>query len=138
MLTDTDGAPKKLYRLTLFVDGHTWEEVLYNLFQFADHVKDHGENCGRVGGGGYIDIHINPGMTKERYDAEIETWYSKRCDLRDIRNAGNKAVALIKDLLETGVGCQCNKPDHRCGRNQRLEDVEALAKAFAAPSGVGA
>ena len=37
-----------------------------------------------------------------------------------------KATSMIYDLVHMSGGCDCNVPNHRCGKNQRLEDLAEL------------
>lgn len=46
------------------------------------------------------------------------------------RDAADAAARMCRDLIDTGVGCPCNKPEHRCGRNQREDDLKAIQQAL--------
>ena len=70
--------PRRKYRITLEVEGHTFEAALHELLHMADHIREHGEECSSVGGGGpsshMVTVNIHPTMTPEQFESDLETW----------------------------------------------------------------
>lgn len=129
VVTVDEHGPHKRYEVKLVVHAHTWEEALRYLQEFQHEVESHGEECSLVSGGrGWIDIQRRPQQTQENYDRELAVWFEKRCQVRDLKRAAEKGAQLIRDLLDTSVGCTCNKPDHECGRNQREEALAEIRR----------
>lgn len=70
--------PRRKYRITVEVEGHTFEDAARELLRMADHVQEHGEACSSVGGGGssghMVTVDVHPTMTPQQWEADLETW----------------------------------------------------------------
>lgn len=82
MSTTPDDGPKKRYTLTLHADGHTFPELVAHLKELKDELNSYlggFDKGGRVilGGRGFIEVLYDPEQTPEKYDAELEAWYTK-------------------------------------------------------------
>lgn len=85
--------PHRAYELDIHIGGDTWEDVMRNFRELADHIPEHGPACSSVSGspscGHTVNVTHRPEMTNDRYFRELDAWM----DWRNPRNAaGKKAV----------------------------------------------
>jgi len=81
----SDEPPVAKYRLTVEVTGNSHEEIESELHFLANggyllSSDYHKRDAFRSIGGRITQTleHVNPDMTPERYDAELEEWFTKR------------------------------------------------------------
>lgn len=63
--------PQRRYKVTITIQGDTWEDAMRELRGIARHVEDHGPECQQVSGGystgSIVDVEFDPEMTGDKY-----------------------------------------------------------------------
>jgi hypothetical protein len=74
--------PHRAYELDIHIGGDTWDEVIWNLHELANHIPDHGPACSSVSGspsGGHsVTVTHRPEMTHEKYIEALEAYLESR------------------------------------------------------------
>lgn len=79
-----DNPPRKRYRFVLTLDVHDFDHLADELRRIARDADLNDIPTERVSGGGYWFTceEVEPTMTKERYEAELSTWFNQRREAR--------------------------------------------------------
>lgn len=70
--------PQRCYKLTVTVEGDSWEDVLREFRGLCRHVEAHGPECTQVSGGystsSTVSIEHDPNMTGDQYREIIDAY----------------------------------------------------------------
>lgn len=70
--------PKSRFDLTVHISAETWDEVVRDIKEIADHIKRHGVKCDMAHGGpthGYsVQIEEDPEMTHDKYHELLQKY----------------------------------------------------------------
>lgn len=74
--------PRRAFVLEIEIGGDTWDDVMRNFHELAEHIPEHGPECSSVSGspscGHHVIVTHSPEMTHERYIQDLEAWIAWR------------------------------------------------------------
>lgn len=77
-----NGRPQRTFKVTVTVQGDTWEDAMRELHACARHVEDHGPECEQVTGGysssSIIDVRHDPAMTGDKYRDLVDEYLAEQ------------------------------------------------------------
>ncbi len=81
MSTSEPVRPHRAFELDIHIGGDTWEDVMRNFHELADHIPEHGPACSSVSGspscGHTVSVTQRPEMTHEKYIEALRVYIDR-------------------------------------------------------------
>lgn len=89
--------PMHAFEVRISIGGEDWEYVVRTLLELADHIPEHGPDCGLCSGGGggshSVTIHQRD-VTPEQYGFELQQWLANHKEQKRLAVAGSAGKEL--------------------------------------------